>query len=39
MKMDESDIDDLPPAGNLILVNTIEYHTGGSQPVDDNVDM
>ena len=39
IEADKSDIDDLPPAGNSILVNTIEYHTDGPQPVDDNVDM
>ena len=37
MEADESDIDNLPPAGNLILLNMIEYHTDGPQPVDDNV--
>ena len=39
MEVDESDIDDLPPVGNPILVNTIEYHTDGPQPVDDNVNI
>ena len=38
MEADESDIDNLPPAGNRILVNMIEYHTDGPQPVDDYVD-
>ena len=38
MEADESDIDNLPPASNPILVNMIEYHTDGPHPVDDNVD-
>ena len=39
IEVDETDIDDLPPVGNPILVNTIEYHVDGPQPVDDNVDI
>lgn len=39
MDIDDTDNDDLPPAGTPILVTTIEYHTDGPQPVDDNVVM
>ena len=37
--MDESDIDDLLPVGNQILVNIIEHHADELQPVDHNIDM
>ena len=38
MEVDKSNSDNLPPVGNPILVNMIEYHTDGPQHVDDNVD-
>ena len=39
MEVDESDIDDLLPVGNPILVNIIEHHADGLQPVDHNIDI
>ena len=39
MEVDESDIDNLTPVGNPILVNTIEYHRDGPLPVNANVDI
>lgn len=36
---DEADIDDLPPVGTPILIDKIEYHKDGPQPMDDDTDM
>ena len=38
MEVDKSNIDNLPPSGNLILVNISKYHMVGPQPVYDNDD-
>ena len=37
--MDERDIDDILPAGTPMLIDKIKYHTDGSQPINNNVDM
>ena len=39
LKVEEMDIDDILPAGIPILIDKVEYHTDGPQPVDDNIDM
>ena len=38
-EVDKSDIDNLPPVGNPILVQRIEYHTDGPGLVDDYVNI
>ena len=38
LNMYEIDIDDILPAGTLILIDRIEYHPDGPQPTDDSVD-
>ena len=37
--MDRMDIDNILPASTSILIDKIEYHTNGPQPVEDNVDI
>ena len=36
IEVDKSDINNLPPVGNLILINTIKYHTDMPPPINDN---